>query len=58
MNQREIELKILDNTNQVVLVDSETKQMVGSQIKTVVTTESEAGWTYVTATFEIPPRKK
>ncbi len=57
MNMKDVELKLIEGTNQFVLVDAETKQEIG--IQSNVSAEcSVDGMTIVTATFQIPPKKK
>lgn len=57
MNMKDVELKLVEGTNQFVLVDAETKQEIG--IQSNVSAEcSVDGMTIVTATFQIPPKKK
>ena len=54
---KDIELKLIEGTYQFVLVDAETKQEIG--IQSNVSAEcSVDGMTIVTATFQIPPKKK
>lgn len=57
MNMKDIELKLIEGANQFVLVDAETKQEIG--IQSNVSAEcSVDGMTIVTATFQLPPKKK
>ena len=57
MNMKDVELKLIEGTNQFVLVDAETKQEIG--IQSNVSAEcSVDGMTIVTATFQLPPKKK
>ncbi|WP_227554937.1 hypothetical protein [Acinetobacter lwoffii] len=57
MNMKDVELKLIEGANQFVLVDAETKQEIG--IQSNVSAEcSVDGMTIVTATFQIPPKKK
>lgn len=57
MNMKDVELKFIEGTNQFVLVDAETKQEIG--IQSNVSAEcSVDGMTIVTATFQLPPKKK
>lgn len=56
MKNIEIELKIIDGTNQIVIVCAETGRQIGGQIGTVVETKNE-GFTIATVTFEIKPIK-
>lgn len=54
---KDIELKLIEGTNQFVLVDAETKQEIG--IQSNVSAECGVdGMTIVTATFQLPPKKK
>ncbi|TSH74898.1 hypothetical protein E2K73_07765 [Acinetobacter sp. RF15A] len=54
---KDVELKLIEDANQFVLVDAETKQEIG--IQSNVSTEcSVDGVTIVTATFQLPPKKK
>lgn len=54
---KDVELKLIEGTNQFVLVDAETKQEIG--IQSNVNAEcSVDGMTIVTATFQLPPKKK
>ena len=54
---KDIELKFIDGTNQFMLVDAEAKQEIG--IQSNVSAEcSVDGMTVVTATFQLPPKKK
>ena len=52
----EIELQIIDGTNQVVVVCAETGRMIGRQTGTVIESQNE-GFTVATVTFDIPPKK-
>lgn len=52
----EIELQIIDGTNQVVIVCAETGRMIGIQTGTVIESQNE-GFTVATVTFDIPPKK-
>ena len=52
----EIELQIIEGTNQVVIVCAETGRMIGRQTSTVVDSQNE-GFTVATVTFDIPPKK-
>ena len=52
----EIELQIIDGTNQVVVVCAETGRMIGRQSCTVIESQNE-GFTVATVTFDIPPKK-
>ena len=51
-----VELKVLEDTQQVVLVCSETGRQIGLQCSTIVHSEIE-GVTKATATFNIVNRK-
>ncbi|QCS11871.1 hypothetical protein E3H47_04775 [Acinetobacter radioresistens] len=54
---KDIELKLIEGTNQFMLVDAETKQEIGRQSN--VSAECGVdGMTIVTATFQLPPKKK
>lgn len=54
---RDVELRLIEGTNQFVLVDVETKQEIG--IQTNVSVECGVDEvTIVTATFHLPPKKK
>lgn len=52
----EIELQIIEGTNQVVIVCAETGRMIGRQTATVIESQNE-GFTVATVTFDIPPKK-
>lgn len=52
----EVELKILDGTNQVVIVCAETGRQIGMQTSTIIESQNE-GFTVATITFDIPPKK-
>ena len=52
----EIELQIIDGTNQVVIVCAETGRRIGRQTSTVIECQNE-GFTVATVTFDIPPKK-
>ena len=57
MNMKDVELKLIEGTNQFVLVDAETKQEIG--IQSNVSAECGVdGMTIVTAIFHLPPKKK
>lgn len=54
---KDVELKLIEGTNQFMLVDAETKQEIGMQSN--VSAECGVdGMTIVTATFQLPPKKK
>lgn len=53
----EVELKILDGTNQVVIVCSETGRQIGLQTSTIIESQNE-GFTVATVTFDIKPQKE
>lgn len=57
MKIREVEISLVENTNQVVLIDSETKQRIGVQARTEIIS-TEGGITEVVVTFMLPARKQ
>ncbi|MCK4097384.1 hypothetical protein [Acinetobacter radioresistens] len=54
---KDIELKLIEGTNQFMLVDAETKQEIGMQSNVSAECGMD-GMTIVTATFQLPPKKK
>ena len=52
----EVELKILEGTNQVVIVCAETGREIGIQKATIIESRNE-GFTVATTTFDIPPKR-
>lgn len=52
----EIEIQIIDGTNQVVIVCAETGRMIGRQTNSVIESQNE-GFTVATVTFDVPPKK-
>lgn len=55
-NTLEIELKVLEGGNQVVIVCAETGRKIGFQSSTIVESSVE-GITVANVTFNIPPKK-
>lgn len=52
---KNIELKLIEGTNQFLLVDSETKQEIGIQSNVAVECSAD-GMTIATVTFQLPPK--
>lgn len=52
----EVELKILEGTNQVAVVCVETGRVIGVQAATKIESEAD-GLTIATVTIAIPPKK-
>lgn len=53
----EIELKILEGTNQVIVVCAETGRRIGHQASTIITSQYD-GMTIAEVTFDIQPKKE